>query len=76
MSKVIDFPKREFKVQLELPASKIVNIRKTAEDKIKLQFSETSSFVIVEAINLAHAQDIAKRILPDSVIIDDTIRCS
>lgn len=72
MNKVINFPEREFKVQLELPANKIVNIRKKAKDKIKLELSEKGSFAYVQAINLAHARDIAKRVLPDSIIIDDT----
>ena len=72
MNKVINFPEREFKVQLELPVNKIVNIRKKAKDKIKLELSEKGSFAYVQAINLAHAQDIAKRVLPDSIIINDT----
>ena len=72
MNKVINFPEREFKVQLELPVNKIVNIRKKAKDKIKLELSEKGSFAYVQAINLAHAQDIAKRVLPDSIIVDDT----
>lgn len=72
MNKVINFPEREFKVQFELPANKIVNIRKKAKDKIKLELSEKGSFAYVQAINLAHAQDIAKRVLPDSIIINDT----
>lgn len=73
MNKVVNFPDREFKVQLELPKDKIINIRKTAEDKIKLEFTEEGSFAYVQAANLYHAQDIAKRVLPDSKIIDDSI---
>jgi hypothetical protein len=72
MSKIVDFPKREFRIQIELPANKIVNIRKKAEDKIKLELSEHGSFAFVEAVNLAQAQNIAKRILPDSVIVDES----
>lgn len=72
MNKVINFPEREFKVQFELPANKIVNIRKKAKDKIKVQVSDDTSVAIVQAINLYHAQDIVKRVLPDSIIIDDT----
>lgn len=71
MSEIIDFPKREFRVELKLPANKIINIRKTAEDKIKLELSDTGSFAIVEAVNLSQAQNIAKRILPDSVIVEE-----
>ena len=70
MSKVIRFPEREFKVQVELPKDKIINIRKTAEDKIKLEFTKEGSFAYVQAINLYQAQDIAKRVLPDSKIIE------
>jgi type IV secretory pathway ATPase VirB11/archaellum biosynthesis ATPase len=71
MNKVINFPEREFKVQIELPKDKIINIRKTSEDKIKLEFTEEGSFAYVQAANLYHAQDIAKRILPDSKIVGE-----
>ena len=71
MNTIIKFPEKEFKVQIELPVDKIINVRKKADDKIKLEQNTEGSFAYIQAMNLAHAQDIAKRILPDSNIIEE-----
>lgn len=73
MSNVVDFPSTEFVVRFKMPANNIIKVMKKSEDKIKIQMNEDSMVAIVEAINLYHAQDIVKRVLPDSIIIDDSI---
>jgi hypothetical protein len=71
MNTIIKFPEKEFKVQIELPVDKIINVRKKADDKIKLELNPEGSFAYIQAMNLAHAQDIVKRVLPDSNIIEE-----
>lgn len=73
MSNIVDFPGTEFVVHFKMPANNIIRVMKKSEDKIKVQVSDDTSVAIVQAINLYHAQDIVKRVLPDSIIIDDTI---
>lgn len=72
MTNVIEFPKKQYQIRFAIPNCKVIQVRKTSDDYIKIEYDENGGIAHTEAINLYHAQDIVKRILPDIVIIDDS----
>ena len=71
MNNVINFPCREYKVAFKMPDSKVVEIRKTSEDDIRIDIENNNVFAVVKAVNLHDAQDKVRRVFPNSSIIEE-----
>jgi hypothetical protein len=71
MSNIINFPDREYKIAFKMPNSKVVQIRKTSQDDIRIDIENNSVVAVVKAVNLHEAQDKVKRVFPNSSIIEE-----
>lgn len=77
MNNILEFPERKYSVAFCMPSNtNVINVRKKSTDKIQLEFSASGGVAHVHAYNIRQAQNYVKRVLPDSVIIDDTVHDS